>query len=65
MFTKLEDSHAIKMHCLYSDEKFQSLAEVQEAIRFSHPFTPGAEDYFIYNRDAVNWNKVPDLVVGK
>ena len=64
-FTKSEDSKAVKMHCMYSDEKFRSLVEVQEAMRMFHLFTAGAEDYFIYTRDAVNWTEVHDLVVGK
>mmetsp|Transcript_67140 Transcript_67140/g.160137 ORF Transcript_67140/g.160137 Transcript_67140/m.160137 type:complete len:1001 (+) Transcript_67140:245-3247(+) len=40
-------------------------ADIQEMARKGMLFTKLAEDYFIMSRGAVDWDKVPDFVIGR
>ncbi len=43
---------------------FQSTDEIRSAMKSAELFTVWAEDYFIYPKLAVDWNHIPDVVVG-
>ena len=50
---------------LNKEDNISTFREVSEIYQKAKLFTPWAIDYFIYTKNCINWEKIPNLVVGK
>ena len=48
-----------------NNKTFSTFNEVREAYKNATLFTPWAIDYFIYTKNSIDWETIPNFVVGK